>query len=295
LITSNTSKQPDEPIFFVDRTHGRKKLPNLLKKVGMKVEVHYKHFDPEAPDDEWIRKCAANGWIIVTGDKAIETDPINLKAVEESGAKVFITADTNSKAEEWAAAIIVGRRKLARIVEYNNGAFCVDVDKHATNHVSPERYKGSGGPKPREENVISQPPETISSAAVAEPEPLPDLQGVFQFPKDQPTADVSEDDIMIDIETREREGQMNKTSTATFDGVPFRVELEWGRQVACAPTCPNCGHELEQSAIAGQEAMLLCPSDNKGCTTPVKSFKTAEEMAQFLNRACAEIEKRMKP
>ncbi len=69
----------------------------------MRVEAHYKHFDPEAPDDEWIPKCVANGWIIITGDKAIETDPINLKAVEESGAKVFITADTNSKAEEWAA------------------------------------------------------------------------------------------------------------------------------------------------------------------------------------------------
>jgi hypothetical protein len=207
LSTSNTSKQPEEPIYFVDRTHGHKKLPNLLKKVGMKVEVHYKHFDPEAPDDEWIPKCAANGWIIITGDKAIETDPINLKAVEGSGAKVFITADTNSTAEEWAAAIIVGRRKLARIAEYNHGAFCVDVDKHATNHVSSERYKGSGGPKPREENVVPQPLETISSAAVAEPELLPDPQGVFQFATDQPIADVSEDDIMIEIETREGKGE----------------------------------------------------------------------------------------
>src|SRR5258708_31923118 len=32
----------------------RKKLPNLLKRVGMKVEVHYKHFEAEAYDDSWI-------------------------------------------------------------------------------------------------------------------------------------------------------------------------------------------------------------------------------------------------
>jgi hypothetical protein len=88
---------------------------------------------------------------------------------------------------------------------------------------------------------------------------------------------------------------MKKTTTATFDGVSFRVELEWGRQVACAPTCPNCGRDLEPSAVAGQDAMLLCSTDNKGCTTPVKSFKAEEEMAQFLSRACAEIEKRMRP
>ena len=258
----------------------------------MRVEAHYKHFDPEAPDDEWIPKCVANGWIIITGDKAIETDPINLKAVEESGAKVFITADTNSKAEEWAAAIIVGRRKLARIVEYNNGAFCVDVDKHATNHVSPERYKGGGGPKPKEQSPIPQLPEEISSAAVTEPEPPPDQQQVIQFPKDQPSVDGDYDDIMSDIEARvERGGRMKKTITAAFDGIPFRVQVKAGRQVACDPICPNCGHDLEQSAIAGQDAMLLCPSKNKGCTIPVKSFRTAEEMGQFLTRASEEIEK----
>jgi hypothetical protein len=152
----------------------------------MKVEVHYNHFDPEVPDDEWIPKCVANGWVILTGDKAIETNPINARAIEDSAAKVFITADTNSKAEEWAAAIIVGRRKLARMVEYNNGAFCVDVDKYATNHVSPERYRGGGGPKPREEIAVLQPPEEVVSAAIAEPEPLPEPQQVIQFPKDRP-------------------------------------------------------------------------------------------------------------
>jgi hypothetical protein len=168
----------------------------------MSVEVHYNHFAPEAPDDEWIPKCVANGWVIITGDKAIEADPINAKAVEESAAKVFITSDTNSKAEEWAAAIIVGRRKLARMVEYNNGAFCVDVDKYASNHVSSERYKGGGGPKPKQENLIPNPPEGISSAAIAEPSSPPDPQQAFQFPKDQPSVD--EDDIMIDIETQRK-------------------------------------------------------------------------------------------
>jgi hypothetical protein len=206
LSTSNTSKQqPEEPIYFIDRTHGRNILPNLLKKVGMNVEVHCNHFAPEAPDDEWIPKCVANGWVIITGDKAIETDPINAKAVEESAAKVFITSDTNSKAEEWAAAIIVGRRKLARIVEYNNGAFCVDVDKYASNHVSSERYIGGGGPKTKEENLIPKPPQGITSAATAEPGPPPDPQGAFQFPKDQ--ASVDEDDIMSDIETQQMNPQ----------------------------------------------------------------------------------------
>lgn len=84
---------------------------------------------------------------------------------------------------------------------------------------------------------------------------------------------------------------MNKT-IATFGGVSFGVKFELGRQVSCEPVCPNCGQDLEKSAIPGQDMMLLCPSENKGCTTPVMGFRTEEEMAQFLNKACTEIEKR---
>lgn len=169
----------------------------------MKVEVHYKHFAPEAQDDDWIPKCVENGWTIITGDKAIETDPINRRAVEESGAKVFLTSDTNSMAEEWAAAIIVGRRKLARIVERNNGPFFVDIDKHATSHVSSVRYVGGGGPKPEEEAVMPSPPAEVSDAAVAERQPE-DPQQSIAFPQAQPVADSDEDDIMIDIETQQK-------------------------------------------------------------------------------------------
>jgi PIN like domain len=203
LSTSNTSKQPEEPIYFIDRNLGRKRLPSLLKKVGMKVEVLHSYFPAETPDDEWIPKVVAKGWVILTGDKAIETDPINLKAVEESAAKVFITADTNSKAEEWAAAVIVARRKIARTVEYNNGAFCVDIDKHASNHVSTERYRGSGGPKPNEEKPIPLPPPAVLSAAVEEPEES-DSQQKFQFRSDPPPIEPSDDDIMIDIQTQRK-------------------------------------------------------------------------------------------
>lgn len=170
----------------------------------MNVEVLHNYFSAETPDDEWIPQVVAKGWIILTGDKAIETDPINLRAVEDSAAKVFITADTNSKAEEWAAAVIVGRRKMARAVEYNNGAFCIDIDKHATNHVSSERYSGGGGPKPKEQNTIPVPPEAVTSAAVAEPESPPDPQQLIKFPATQPPPDPDEDDILIDIETQRR-------------------------------------------------------------------------------------------
>lgn len=156
----------------------------------MKVEVHSDKFGPEEDDDVWIPKCAAGDLIIVSGDKAIETDPINRRAVEESGAKVFMTAENNSKAEEWAAAIIIGRRKLAAIVDRNNGPFFVEIDKHASNHISSVRFAGTGGPKPQE----VPPSVTVPGSVIASEQPEPreksaepndvDLQtGLFKTPK----------------------------------------------------------------------------------------------------------------
>ncbi len=134
----------------------------------MKVEVHADKFGPEEDDDVWIPKCAASDLIIISGDKAIETDPINRRAVEESGAKVFMTAENNSKAEEWAAAIIIGRRKLAAIVDRNNGPFFVEIDKHASNHISSVRFAGSGGPKPQEVPPSVAVPESVVGSAQPE-------------------------------------------------------------------------------------------------------------------------------
>jgi hypothetical protein len=138
----------------------------------MKVEVHSDKFGPEEDDDVWIPKCAAGDLVIISGDKAIETDPINRRAVEESGAKVFMTVENNSKAEEWAAAIIIGRRKLAAIVDRNNGPF----------------FAGTGGPKPQEVPPSVTVPEFVIGSEQPEPKAKQDNEeqsqhDLFKTPK----------------------------------------------------------------------------------------------------------------
>jgi hypothetical protein len=81
----------------------------------------------------------------------------------------------------------------------------------------------------------------------------------------------------------------------TFEGIPFIVEIEPGHQVTCRPTCPNCGNSVEQRAIPGQDAMLICLSRNKGCVNPVKAFRAETEMRDFLTMAGAEFEKWLRP
>ncbi len=107
-------------------------MPEMLRSVGLRVECHRDHFDPEEDDHIWIPQCAANGWIIVTSDRGIETDPANRQSVFDSKARVFILEENNSRAGCWAAAIIVSRTRLYQIVLNNEGPFFMDVSKETS-------------------------------------------------------------------------------------------------------------------------------------------------------------------
>lgn len=124
---------------FLDKNMGRKRLKEMLESVGLSVEVHHDHFCPTAPDDEWIKICADKGWIIVTGDKGIESTPINRQAVCDSNAKVFITTDTNTRSEVWGAAIILGKDRILEFIKTKSGPFFSTIRKTSGQHITRPR------------------------------------------------------------------------------------------------------------------------------------------------------------
>lgn len=104
-------------------------MPAILKEAGMNVRSHSELGFPatEINDVPWIRAAADKGYVIVTSDKKIETDPIERLAVIESKAKVFILDENNARAVHWASAIIVSRERIYEIVRENDGPFFMNV------------------------------------------------------------------------------------------------------------------------------------------------------------------------
>jgi hypothetical protein len=168
------SKGGINPIFFLDRTHG-KRTSQILQRVGMNVVLHSKWFIQEARDPEWIAKCGLEEWIVLSGDKSIESVPENRQAVIDAKVKVFFFNDTSSLPEEWAAAVIVGRPRIFDIIERNNGPFFVTIDKNTRSHISSVRFVGSGGAKTAETGSPSEAPTAI------EPSPPPPASQPIQL------------------------------------------------------------------------------------------------------------------
>jgi hypothetical protein len=118
------------------------------------------------PDVDWIAECSKQDWVILTGDKAISEVPTERQAVIDGKCKVFMFEDNNSKAEDWVAAIMVGRHRLEYLVENSNGPFFVTIRKFGHSHFSlPQFIPGTGSgwkPELKQPTTISQPPKKQS-------------------------------------------------------------------------------------------------------------------------------------
>lgn len=119
-------------------------LGTLLRRVGFKVksifEVYPRKRHESTSDPTWIKRCAKENWIAITGDKKIELNPINKQAVIDAKCKIFVLSDSNSKAEEWAAAVICGRDKIINTVRKNEGPFFANIGKQSHSHVTKPRF-----------------------------------------------------------------------------------------------------------------------------------------------------------
>jgi hypothetical protein len=110
-----------------------------------------------------IAECAKHEWVILSGDKSIEEVPAERQAVIDGKCKVFMFDDTNSKTEEWVAAILVGRERISQLVTNTDGPFFVTIRKFGHSHFSSPRFiEGTGGgwkPKPLQPTPITPPPK----------------------------------------------------------------------------------------------------------------------------------------
>jgi hypothetical protein len=87
--------QPEQPPrFFVDRSLGRRAVPEALRGNGWDLITLAEHYgmpaDEQVADIEWIEEAARHGWPILMKDKRIRHRRAEIAAVVEHKARCFV-------------------------------------------------------------------------------------------------------------------------------------------------------------------------------------------------------------
>lgn len=98
-VNGETSKKPSDAslpspperlIFFIDRSLGRKVIPDALRAAGEEVRVHDDYFPQDAKDEVWLADVGENGWIVLTKDKHIRYRAAEIHALRTANVRAFV-------------------------------------------------------------------------------------------------------------------------------------------------------------------------------------------------------------
>jgi predicted nuclease of predicted toxin-antitoxin system len=114
-------------VLFVDRALGRSAVPSALKLTGANVEIHMDHFAPDAPDIEWLSKVAESGWVVLTKDKNIGRNYLELRAVAQFKIRMFVLVSGNLTRQQMADTFVKAFPKMNNFCIGNKPPFIAKI------------------------------------------------------------------------------------------------------------------------------------------------------------------------
>ena len=118
-----------EFVLFVDRALGQKAVPEALCKAGAKVEVHIDHFPCDALDQDWLPVVAQRSWVVLTKDKNIGSKHLEVLAITQYGAKVFVLNSGNLTSKKMADIFVNSIDRISAFSLRHNPPFIAKINQ----------------------------------------------------------------------------------------------------------------------------------------------------------------------
>jgi len=97
---------PAEPVFFIDRSLGRRRVPERLRQAGWSVVTMAEHYgvpsDEAVKDDEWLSLAGERGWAVLMKDDRIRYREWERRALMSAGIHAFCLANASLRSDEMA-------------------------------------------------------------------------------------------------------------------------------------------------------------------------------------------------
>jgi PIN like domain len=123
-------KQPDDaPILFLDRCLGRIVIAEALRAVGEHVRVHHEYFEQDARDADWLGPVGRNGWVVLTKDRHIRSNQIEIESLIGANIACFNLVSADMDGTQMARAFVAALRDMKRMLQRINRPFVANVTK----------------------------------------------------------------------------------------------------------------------------------------------------------------------
>ena len=94
------------PELFLDRSLGRRQVPDLLRTAGLRLqtlsEVYGIPADEDVADVDWLELAGAHGWVVLMKDERIRYRPAERRALIDHAVMAFCLTSGNLRAQQMA-------------------------------------------------------------------------------------------------------------------------------------------------------------------------------------------------
>src|ERR1700749_754619 len=100
----------DAPEFFIDRSLGRRIVPDALRAAGGTVhtmaDVYGEQIGQRLLDETWLLDVGQRGWVVLMKDDAIRRRPAERDALIAGGVRAFCLTNAHLRGEEQARRLV---------------------------------------------------------------------------------------------------------------------------------------------------------------------------------------------
>jgi predicted nuclease of predicted toxin-antitoxin system len=125
-------KPPEPPVFFLDRSLGKKRIATALRQAGATVQVHDDYFTPDAKDADWLSEVGQKGWIVLTKDHRIRYRNLERAALMNAGIAAFILTAGDLQGDEMARVFVDALPAITRFLKKHMKPFIAKVGRNGS-------------------------------------------------------------------------------------------------------------------------------------------------------------------
>lgn len=123
------------PDLFLDRSLGRKQLPERLRARGLRLTTLAEHYgvpaDEDIEDVEWLELVGTRGWAALMKDAEVRRRPSEKRAIIAHRVRAFCLSGGNLTAEQMSERYLRALSAMTRACVYDDGPsiYAVHADR----------------------------------------------------------------------------------------------------------------------------------------------------------------------